>query len=972
MSNRQTQQIEIIGNSMATKFTKKLSLKITVIFSLALCTLSLFPIWYIYHYQSTIFKKTVNDELSYTLDFLKIVYTEPLKEKQIDKLYPLNHSLLKNPMIVAINLYNTNGFVVGLQKDLITGMPQTNAIEYPFINQQEDITVHKLTSFLYDTGVSVGKLELFYTDKLIELYIATHKRQIIQSLGIVGVFVIISVILCSHWLIIRPIRQIMTTVKALARGEFQKRITIKGNDELSVLSQAINRMAYEIQYAYSTLQESEKRFRDLFDQLQKVVETENYEFHFEINDTDYDEALIESLNHMIQKLHETDIESKQQDFVKTGQTELHKCISGLQQLDEICENTLKYLVKYLHGYMGIIYIMDDDPIYNQLSLKATYACQQVSHIRSTFKLGEGLVGQSALEKEPIVISSIDNDGYKIESGLVSINPKHIIIYPLLFEGETKGVIEIGFIEQLNPLHIELMKSVSLIIAIAIHSAQFNAKLQKLLNQTREQALILEAQQEELKQANIYLEQQTQTLKASETKLQIQQEELQATNEELQEKTLILEEQKKEIEQKNIILQNKQIELQDKARELELATQYKSEFLANMSHELRTPLNTVLLLSKMLANNEETNLLKDQIDSLQAIYRSGENLMHLINGILDLSKLEARKVELMIDSLNLKELVIHMDMEFRHIAKEKKLNFLITLNEILPQQINTDGFRLEQIIRNLLSNAFKFTETGEVRLDISVPQSDVVFTKPHLTHEHTLCISVSDTGIGIPKEKQDIIFESFRQADGSTTRKHGGTGLGLSISKQLADLLGGELHLSSDYGKGSQFYLYIPEVFHTLNDHLAQKLSIPEPQKTDLPNSKQDELPLHNHEIVLIDKTILIVDDDMRNAFALSKLLKSNGMQIIIAENGRKSLELLANHPDVHLILMDMMMPEMDGYEAMKRIREQEAFRQLPILALTAKAMVSDRAKCIEYGASDYMSKPIDPSKLLSMLRVWLS
>ncbi len=430
------------------------------------------------------------------------------------------------------------------------------------------------------------------------------------------------------------------------------------------------------------------------------------------------------------------------------------------------------------------------------------------------------------------------------------------------------------------------------------------------------------------------------------------------NEELEERTKVLELQRDDIRKKNQALEQAQKEIRQKAEALEIASQYKSEFLANMSHELRTPLNSILVLSEILASNKHGVMTRDEIDFANIIHTSGKDLLDLINDILDLSKVEAGKMEIELEPMYPYEIMDYVTKTFTPLTSSKGIQLQTYLDKNLPESIETDPQRVMQVVKNLMSNAIKFTEKGEVIIRIL-----------RLDDTH-ISIQVEDTGIGIPEDKVKIIFEAFQQADGTINRKFGGTGLGLTISRNLVAILGGELKLESKVGKGSVFTFILP---HSIRVQDEKKDPIPLPP--DRPEENILPVPDHHHpyhtDAVFEGKKILIVDDDMRNVYVLSKILEEKRVRIIIGRNGREGLEKLFENPDVNLVLMDIMMPEIDGYTAMREIRKDERFAQLPVIALTAKAMKGDREKCIEAGASDYLSKPVQTDKLLTLLKLWL-
>ncbi|MEG3639336.1 response regulator [Magnetococcus sp. PR-3] len=405
---------------------------------------------------------------------------------------------------------------------------------------------------------------------------------------------------------------------------------------------------------------------------------------------------------------------------------------------------------------------------------------------------------------------------------------------------------------------------------------------------------------------------------------------------------------------------------EKAHELENASRYKSEFLANMSHELRTPLNSLLILAKMLSTNEEKNLSKDQVESAQVIHDSGRDLLNLINDILDLSKVEAGRMDLYVEKRPYTDLQHTITRLFQPLATEKDLSFIFKIAPGVPTALSTDWAKVEQILRNFLSNAFKFTSQGSITVHLARPSRGRLFMNPELDTENCMVMAVTDTGIGIPQDKREQIFEAFRQADGTTSRAYGGTGLGLSISRKFADLLGGEIQVESTEGHGSTFMLYLPlELPHQLQKTTTLHYDDP----TDLLSpSEQVEAITHFKSN---NTTVLVVDDDRRNVFALKRMLDERVGLVLSAANGQQALAVLNEHPDIDLVLMDIMMPEMDGYAATEEIRKQPRFQHLPVVALTAKAMPGDREKCLSHGASDYLAKPVETMDLLAVLIKWL-
>ena len=439
----------------------------------------------------------------------------------------------------------------------------------------------------------------------------------------------------------------------------------------------------------------------------------------------------------------------------------------------------------------------------------------------------------------------------------------------------------------------------------------------------------------------------------------------------------------------IVMNSSERQLLALTEKLKQTSQYKSEFMSNMSHELRTPLNSLLILSNCLAGNDEGNLTDKQVEMAKVINRSGTDLLTLVNDILDLSRVEAGKLEIQFKDVKLGVIADSLEALFAPVARQKEIEWKIELADDMPNSVRTDGQRVEQVLRNLLSNAFKFTPNGSVTLSVYRPDVSVGFRHRDFVPGRVVAISVADTGIGIPVELQRTVFEAFQQGDGSISRKFGGTGLGLTISRELTRLLGGEIQITGDEGSGTKSTLYLPlqpvaDPGHETQQQPDSMTSAS--QQIDPAGSEVTErllnpfdsgfLPDRQEQLGLPDesgqelrgKKILLVDDDARNTFALSSVLQKSGIEIVMAANGIMALDQLDAHPDIELVVMDIMMPVMDGHTAIRAIRAQQSFRELPIIALTAKAMPGDQAECLESGADDYMTKPVDTDKLLSLLR----
>ncbi|WP_263080618.1 response regulator [Endozoicomonas sp. Mp262] len=959
--------------------------------------------------------------------------------------------------------------------------------------------------------------------------------------------------------------------------------------------------------------------------------------------------LSRSFKEMTEKLRNISNENEQRSWLQEGLASLNDSLRGDLSIVDLCENIVAFYCRYLGFQTGAMYVLSED---QSLHLMGTYAWRTRKQHANKFVLGDGLVGQAALEKKTIEIIDIPADYMVIESGLGSTRPCSVLIVPLIYEDELKGVLEFALLRSVSKEQSSFLKQSIENVAIAINSGQYRNRVNQLLEQTTKQSEVLKEQQEELKTVNEELESRAAILEESEEELKAQSEELQRSNAELEEKSELLLERKEEIEKKNYDIRQSKKAIEEKAKELEQTSRYKSEFLANMSHELRTPLNSLLVLAQMLAENDEGNLTEDQEESAQVIYNSGNELLELINDILDLSKVEAGKMIINFEDVDVSELCNGINTLFKPLSEKKNLDFSVTLEQGTVQTILSDSQRLMQIIKNFLSNAFKFTESGGIYVKVFP-----AVRKGRYGEDSYVAFSVRDTGIGIPEDKQSAIFDAFRQADGSTSRKYGGTGLGLAISRELSSMLGGLIELDSVEGEGTTFTVLLPDnpvssltrekvyadsyqvaivdgeeqisnsdmgetrlkLKETEANHTEDSLNIPEldPEKPclllieDDPNfvdilkriaekhsfqyihadigtsglqlaqavrpdaiildlglpdmdgqdvltelksrdstknipvhiisgrdpasatmdeaigylfkpvsmgelnrafvklsnmlqgdlnrvlildsDKQardhlgsiltnkgidvalaatareaesliydnpwqclvmdcdledssgieflkktrehlgermpfvivhtaremteaehnefqmytntmvlkgdsasedrvlDEVSLFLHSVEKVssagekdnlvtpvsEKTleghkVLLVDDDLRNTFTLSKALQGMGMDVVIADNGKVALEKLDDEGDVELVLMDIMMPVMDGFEATRALRNHKSYKDLPVIVLTAKSTAEDRSNCINAGANDYMTKPVDMDKLVAMLKVWLS
>jgi signal transduction histidine kinase/ActR/RegA family two-component response regulator len=612
-----------------------------------------------------------------------------------------------------------------------------------------------------------------------------------------------------------------------------------------------------------------------------------------------------------------------------------------------------------------------------LELLAGYAQRHSKSLPRKIAFGEGLVGQCAFEKKRIVLANAPSDYIRISSSLGSGAPVNIVILPVLFEGQVKAVIELASFSKFSEIHQTFLDQLTESIGVVLHTIAANMQTEYLLHQSQSLTAELQAQQEELKKTNDRLEQQALNLQKSEGLLKSKQDELRAANEQLQEKARQLSEQMHQVEFKNREIEQARAALEEKAEQLSLSSRYKSEFLANMSHELRTPLNSLLILARLLADNVGGNLTPKQVEFARTIHSSGAELLALINDILDLAKIESGTVTLNIAQERFADVSEYCERTFRQVADDKALEFSVAVDPQLPVSIETDGKRVQQIITNLLSNAFKFTSRGRVVLQIDAATRGWSAGHPVLEQAaQVVGFSVSDTGIGIPPNKQRLIFEAFQQADGTTSREYGGTGLGLSISRELARLLGGEIRVTSTPGQGSTFTLYLPLHYEAGGEALtavepqAEAPALPAPvreERRQLAAAPATSEAAARSPGELQGRKVLVVDDDIRNVFALTSALEQHGMEVLHAESGKEGIELLKRSTDIQVVLMDVMMPGLDGLDTMRIIRQLDDYREVPIIAVTAKAMMGDRDKCLAAGATDYVAKPVNIDLLLSTL-----
>ncbi|WP_295121608.1 response regulator [uncultured Chitinophaga sp.] len=683
--------------------------------------------------------------------------------------------------------------------------------------------------------------------------------------------------------IARRIELIRKIAEQISNGDYTTRAKDEGGDGLGNLSFAINRMAYSLETSFTQLSENE--------------------------------------------------------WQQTGIAGLNDKMVGEKDTEELTNNILDFLASYTNSQVGVLYLAENDKM---LRLYGSYALS-LKDKKEYVTIGEGLVGQCMQGGKVLLLKDIPAHAITLSYAAGEIKPVNIIAVPIFHENKVVAVIELASIHEYSAAEQAYLNSITHNVGIAIVSAENRRKMQDLLEETQAQSEELQTQHGELENLNMELEVQTQKLQVSEEELKVQQEELMQSNTELEERSRLLEE-------RNQIIINRNLEIQQKAEELELSTKYKSEFLANMSHELRTPLNSILLLSRLMSENNDKNLLPDQIEYAQVIFTSGKGLLTLVDEILDLSKIEAGKMELEFRQVYLSSVISNLQSLFEPIAKEKGLELRIKTASGLPATIETDHLRLEQVMNNLLSNALKFTAKGSVSLMVDMDKSGDAVT-----------FTVKDTGIGISEDKQQVIFEAFQQADGSTRRKYGGTGLGLSISRELVKLLGGTLSLRSVPGEGSEFTVIVPLVPPTEQPQEVK----PEPRIKPAYN-KEHIKPQYTTDIIpesidddradvsAGDRVILIVEDDTHFAKALLSFTRSRGYKGVVSVRGDEALGLAIQFQPIG-VLLDIMLPVKDGWQVMEELKNEPRTKAIPVHIMSSMEV---KRESLMKGAIDFISKPL--------------
>jgi len=677
---------------------------------------------------------------------------------------------------------------------------------------------------------------------------------------------------------------------------------------------------------------------DTIKSIAHQISTGNYKVRLHETSKDGLGSLSGSLNNMAEALQTAFSLLEDKDWMQTGIATLNDKMVGDKDEKTLANDILIAVVEHTKSMVGAFYIVEED---RSLSLASGYALD-FNAAKMKIAPGEGLVGQAFQSEKLILLEKVPHNEATISYATGQTKPRHVVAFPIVRNGLVLGVIELATVNDYPQRKIDFMENISTNIAIAVYSAQSRKKLQDFLEETQSQAEELQSQHSELEALNAELEAQTQKIQASEEELRVQQEELLQSNQELEERSSLLEE-------RNQLILERNLEIKQKAEQLEQSTRYKSEFLANMSHELRTPLNSILLLSKLMSESEE--LQKEYTEYASVIQSSGQGLLSLIDEILDLSKIEAGKMELEISEVRIDEVTADIRSLFMPIAKDKHLDLVIGVSGDAPHAFVTDKMRLSQILKNLLSNAFKFTAQGKVSLTIGYNEKDGV-----------LSFAVGDTGIGIPKNKQGLVFEAFQQADGSTRRKFGGTGLGLSISKQLAKLLGGNIKLESTEGEGSTFTLTIPADFNEKNElasaevvespQVGKKVEIAEEERfvvTKIPADVEDD----RDHITAEDKCILIIEDDTFFAKTLLDFTRKRAYKGLVAVRGDVGIEMAQKYNPL-AILLDIQLPVKDGWQVMDELKSNPLTRHIPVHIMSS---LSAKRESLQKGAVDFINKP---------------
>ncbi|MFI1172311.1 HAMP domain-containing protein [Streptomyces melanogenes] len=642
--------------------------------------------------------------------------------------------------------------------------------------------------------------------------------------------------------------------------------------------------------------------------------------------------LKDNINAMVESLRATTRANEAQDWLKTNLARVSGLMQGTANLPDLAELIMSEVPPLVSAQYGAFFLTHEDEHGTELVMTAAYGSpDDPAAGPRRFRLGQSLVGEAARSRRTIVVDRVPHGYATIASGAGSGDPGQLIILPVVVEEQVLGAVELAALRPFSELHRDFLDQFIETVGVNVSSLIASVRTDQLLGESQRL---------------------TSELRTRSQELQEQQQELRRSNAELQEKAALLADRNRDIEGKNLEIEQARQELEVRAQQLSRTSMYKSQFLANMSHELRTPLNSLLILARLLAQNPDGNLTAKQVDYAEVIHSAGSDLLQLINDILDLSKVEAGKMDIRPEPFSLRQLLDYLEATFRPVAAERPLDFQVVAAPGLPEELTTDEARLRQILRNLLSNALKFTDSGRVRLDVHTAAAEQL---PYALRSSgpALAFRVTDTGVGIPEDRLESVFGAFQQGDGTAARRYGGTGLGLSISREVARLLGGVIVAESAVGRGSTFTLYLP--LDGRSDRTAEHDAEAGPQQVEA------SAPAPSGH------TVLVVDDDARNVFALTQILEHAGMRVLTAAGGQAGIDLLTARDDIDLVVMDVMMAGMDGYAATAAIRRQPRFAHLPIIAVTAKAMPGERAKALAAGVDEYVAKPVDADRLLAVI-----
>ncbi|GAK57942.1 putative signal transduction histidine kinase [Candidatus Vecturithrix granuli] len=779
--------------------------------------------------------------------------------------------------------------------------------------------------------------------------------------------------------IISPLKEVVAAASQIAVGNLSVMLTRRSKDEIGLLAhsfrqliayiQDVARIAEHISVGDLQVKITPKSEQDVLNtSLQNMItylqniaaiteKVSNKDLQVEVHPKSEQDVLNQSLQRMVSNLYAMIQESDQQNWLQNGLNQLNNALLGEPSLLEVCNKALRFVSRYVNAGSGALYVYDADE--KMVGLMSSYAFTERDRVSNRYKLGEGVVGQVALEKAPILLRNIRRQDAVIRTGITSKPPLNTYTFPLVYNQELYGVLELASFERFDQTKQQFLTETNRTIATVIYSTRQREQVQALLqlsqqtqkeaeNAAREAELAKEDAQrkaEDVQKANAQLEEQQQ-------KLQQQSEELRQVNAHLKEQQQQLQQQSEELRQQNESLNLAREQLNKRAKELELSSKYKSEFLANMSHELRTPLNSIILLSKMLSRNDKKNLDEKDVKQATVIHQAGEELLRLINDILDLSKIEAGKVTMNITAFTTENLLTTFKDLFHSVAEEKGLDFIIQND--MSGSIKTDKDKLSQVIRNLLSNAFKFTKQGSVLLSVS----------PHPTQKTLFQITVQDTGIGIPEDKQALVFEAFQQADGSTSREFGGTGLGLAIAREYVRLLQGSIELKSKENSGTTFTLTLPLEYQETGSE--EKAPEEHPAEQTLPIRQKQ--PVKEKTLTVVteviddrtnisstDKVILIIEDNADMAQMTMDVTREMGFKVLVALDGRTGL-LLAQQFRPAGILLDLVLPDMNGMEILRELKSTRELRHIPVHIVSSK----ERDNTYRYaGAIGYYQKPLN-------------